>query len=105
MQNAVDVVVGHMIGGEPVVADGSFNSTYATPGMTAGAAVGFLRPTTDLWKATDVGDGKIEQAVRLTNAEAAPFRARAANISAMFSERYGWALAGFVSNLSVMLRP
>jgi hypothetical protein len=33
----------------------------------------------------------------LAGAEAAPFRARAANISAMFRRRYGYALASFAS--------
>ena len=97
MQNAIDVVVGMTAAGELVVADGSFNSTYSTPEMTAGAGVSILRPTRDCWIASEVGKGSIQQAVRLTDAEAAPFRARAENISGMFNERYGWALAGFVS--------
>ena len=61
-------------------------TTHRDQAMTAGATVSFFRPTRDLWVAQPSGQFIIERAVPLSGAEAAPYVARASNISAMFQQ-------------------
>jgi hypothetical protein len=61
-------------------------TTHRDQVMTAGATVSFFRPTRDLWVAQPSGQFIIERAVPLSGAEAAPYVARASNISAMFQQ-------------------
>jgi hypothetical protein len=104
VHNAIDVVLGYTSRGEPVVADNSFNSTFATAPMVKGATVGFFRPTDNLWISTPIGSAVIKRAVPLPTAERPLFLARAANISATFAARFGWSLAGFLSQHNALFK-
>lgn len=104
VQNAIDVVLGHTSRGELVVADNSFNSTFATPAMVEGATVGFFRATTNIWISAPIGRAVIKRAMPLTAAERHQFLARAANVSATIAARFGWSLAGFMSQQNSLFK-
>ncbi len=107
VQNAIDVVLGYANPGSTswlVVADNSFNSTFATSAMVKGAAIRFFRPTENQWISTPIGKAVIKSAVPLPAAERTLFLSRAANISATFAARFGWSLAGFMSQQNSLFK-